>query len=65
VEQALDRIKAQMTDEERIRRSRVILNTDCAIEATRSQIDEEWDRLQGRLSAAAATGQAGSGQEEA
>ncbi|MEE8369182.1 MAG: dephospho-CoA kinase [Dehalococcoidia bacterium] len=65
VEQALARIKAQMSDEERRRRSRVILNTDCDIEVTRAQIGEEWGRLEQRLVSAAATGQARSGQEEA
>jgi dephospho-CoA kinase len=56
VEQALARIKTQMSDEERMRRSRVVLNTDCAIEATRAQTADEWDRLQQRLESAAAMG---------
>jgi dephospho-CoA kinase len=49
VEQALDRVKAQMSDEERVRRSHVTIGTDCALEAMRGQIDEEWGRLQRRL----------------
>lgn len=49
VEQALDRVKAQMSDEERVRRSHVTIGTDCPLEAMRGQIDEEWVRLQGRL----------------
>src|SRR3990170_4744961 len=37
-EEALSRIKAQMSNEERIRRSDVIINTDCDIEDTRQQV---------------------------
>ncbi len=49
VEQALARVKAQMSDEERVRRSHVTIGTDCALEAMGGQIDEEWGRLQRRL----------------
>lgn len=49
VGQALDRVKAQMGDEERIRRSHVTIGTDCPLEAMRGQIDDEWGRLQRRL----------------
>lgn len=53
VEQVLERIKAQMTNEERIQRSTVVIDTDCDIEGTRRRTLEEWGRLQGRLAGAA------------
>jgi len=49
VEEALARIKAQMSDEERVRRSDVVIRTDCGLEETRGEVDKEWDRLQQRL----------------
>ncbi len=48
-EEALARVKAQMSNEERAARSRVIIDTDCPLERTRKQVDEEWQRLQERL----------------
>ena len=49
MEEALARIRTQMSNAERARRSDVIIDTDCAIEQTRSQVDKEWSRLQQRL----------------
>jgi len=49
LDQARARIDAQMSDEERIRRSHVIIRTDVPLEETRRQIGEEWSRLQERL----------------
>lgn len=49
VEEALSRIRAQMSDEERTARSRVVIDTDCPLEQTKRQVDEEWERLLARL----------------
>ena len=49
VEEALSRIRAQMSNEERIARSRVVIDTDCALKRTEEQVSEEWERLQERL----------------
>ena len=49
VEEALSRIAAQMSNEERAARSQILIDTDCPLEQTRKQVDEEWERLQGRL----------------
>jgi len=49
VAEARARIKAQMSDEERVRRSHVVIRTDCDLEETRAQIEAEWGRLQKRL----------------
>ncbi|MDO8612146.1 MAG: dephospho-CoA kinase [Dehalococcoidia bacterium] len=51
VEEALSRIRAQMSNEERIARSQVVIDTDCALERTEEQVSEEWERLQERLPA--------------
>ena len=55
IDEALARIRAQMSNEERIRRSDVIINTDCDIEETRQQVESEWSRLRAKLA-----GEAGS-----
>jgi dephospho-CoA kinase len=49
VEEALSRIRAQMSSEERIARSQVVIDTDCPLERTEEQVSEEWERLQERL----------------
>jgi dephospho-CoA kinase len=49
VEEALSRIRAQMSNEERIARSQVVIDTDCPLEVTRRQVDKEWERLMERL----------------
>jgi len=49
VEEALSRIRAQMSNEERIARSQVVIDTDCALAETEKQVNEEWQRLQERL----------------
>ena len=53
VEEALSRIRAQMSNEERIARSQVVIDTDCALAETEKQVNEEWQRLQERLPARA------------
>ena len=49
VEEALSRIRAQMSNEERIARSQVVIDTDCALGRTQKQVSEEWERLPARL----------------
>lgn len=49
LEHVLERIRAQMSDEERIRRSRVVIDTSGELEDTRRQTVEEWRKLQERL----------------
>ncbi len=51
VEEALSRIRAQMSNEERISRSQVVIDTDRALERTEEQVSGEWERLQERLPA--------------
>ena len=53
VEEALSRIRTQMSSEERIARSQVVIDTDCPLERTEKQVSEEWERLQERLPARA------------
>jgi dephospho-CoA kinase len=51
VEQVLERIqKAQMANDERIRRSDVVINTSGTLEDTRRRTLEEWEKLRRRLS---------------
>ena len=49
VEEALSRIRTQMSSEERIARSQVVIDTDCALAQTEKQVGEEWERLRERL----------------
>jgi dephospho-CoA kinase len=49
VEQVLERVRAQMSNEERARRSHVVINTDCDLDGTRRQALDEWQRLLARL----------------
>jgi dephospho-CoA kinase len=50
-EQVLERIKAQMSNEERARRSHVVIDTDCDLDGTRRQTLERWAELRDRLAA--------------
>ncbi len=50
-EQVLERIKAQMSNEERIRRAHVVIDTDCDLDGTRRQTLERWAELRERLAA--------------
>ncbi len=49
VAEALSRINSQMTNEERAARSRTLIDTDCRLEQTRKQVEEEYERLLQRL----------------
>ena len=49
VEEVLSRINSQMSNEERIQRSHVVIDTDCEIEETKRQALEHWEKLRARL----------------
>ncbi len=48
-EEALARVRAQMSNEERTRRADVVIDTDVPLAESRRQVDEAWERLAGRL----------------
>eukprot|EP00057_Strongylocentrotus_purpuratus_P009252 XP_011663726.1 PREDICTED: bifunctional coenzyme A synthase [Strongylocentrotus purpuratus] len=48
-ERALQRIESQMTNEERVARSNVVLCTKWEPEITQKQVEKAWSGLQGRL----------------
>ncbi len=48
-EQVLERIKSQMSNEERTRNSHVVIDTDCDIEGTTQQALDAWATLTARL----------------
>lgn len=48
-EEALSRIRSQMSDEERRRRADVIIETDCSLEELRQRVTFEWEKLLKRL----------------
>ncbi len=48
-EEVLARIRAQMSNEERVRRADVVIDTDCSLEETRQQVEREWSRLLARI----------------
>ena len=48
-EEALSRIRSQMSDEERRRRADVIIETDCSMEELRQRVAREWEKLLQRL----------------
>jgi phosphopantetheine adenylyltransferase/dephospho-CoA kinase len=47
--EVLERIRAQMSNEERVRQADVVIDTDCEKEETRMQAIEAWERLKARL----------------
>jgi dephospho-CoA kinase len=49
VDEARSRIRAQMSNDERVARSQVIIDTACPLEQTRAQVKKEWQRLLERL----------------
>lgn len=49
VEEALARLKAQMDNQERIRRADVVIDTDCSLEETRRRAEEAWERVERRI----------------
>ena len=48
-EQVLERIKSQMSNEERTRNALVVIDTDCDIEGTTQQALDAWEKLTARL----------------
>lgn len=49
ISEARSRIDAQMSNEQRVARSQVVIDTDCPLAETERQVDEEWQRLTARL----------------
>lgn len=47
-EQVRARIRSQMPAEERAKHATVVINTDCAIPATKAEVRKLWERLKGR-----------------
>ncbi len=47
-QEALARIGAQLSNEERTRRARVVIDTDCPLAQTRRIVEREWRALQAR-----------------
>jgi len=50
-DQVLERIKSQMSNEERTRNARVVIDTDCDLEGTKQQALDAWAKLTERLDA--------------
>ncbi len=44
-EEALERIRSQLSNEERIRRADVVINTDSTLDELREKVAMEWRRL--------------------
>ena len=51
-EAAMARISAQLSNEERVRRARVVIDTGCSLAETRRIVDKGWEDLQARCRAA-------------
>lgn len=49
LDEALARVRSQMSNEERLRRSDLFIDTDCPLAETHRQVDEAWARLAARL----------------
>jgi dephospho-CoA kinase len=49
VEKSRDRIQAQLSNEERIKKADVVINTDCTLSELKTRVAEEWQKLQKRL----------------
>jgi dephospho-CoA kinase len=47
-EEALARISAQLSNEERMRRAGVVIDTDCSLAQTRRLVEEKWDEMRSR-----------------
>lgn len=50
-EQALARIRSQLSSEERIRHTDVVVDTDCSLPEVEARVDELWQRLQASVKA--------------
>jgi dephospho-CoA kinase len=49
IEQVMERIKSQMSNEQRSKRANVIIDTSGDMESTRRQAEEQWEELSKRL----------------
>ena len=47
--QSLARVRAQLTDEERIRQSDVVIDTDCALDELKERVEALWRKLRSRI----------------
>ncbi len=47
--QSLARIRAQLTDEERIRQADVVIDTDCALDELKEKVEALWRKLRSRI----------------
>ena len=47
--QSLARIRAQLTDEERIRQVDVVIDTDCALDELKERVEALWRKLRSRI----------------
>ncbi len=48
-DQVLERIKSQLSNEERTRNAQVVIDTDCDLEGTKQQALDAWEKLTTRL----------------
>jgi dephospho-CoA kinase len=48
-EEAVARIRSQLSDEERIRQADVVINTDCSLNELKERVAAEWQKLLDRL----------------
>ncbi|MBI1886707.1 MAG: dephospho-CoA kinase [Chloroflexi bacterium] len=56
VEEARARMKAQLPEEERLKRADVLIDNGGSLEETRAQVAREWSRLQERIGSPSASG---------
>jgi dephospho-CoA kinase len=47
--EAKDRIHSQMTDEERIKKADIVIDTNCTLDELKTRVKAEWDKLLKRL----------------
>lgn len=47
--QSLARVRAQLTDEERIRQANVVIDTDCALDELKEKVEALWRKLRSRI----------------
>ena len=50
-EEVFSRLQRQLSPEEMLSQADVVINTDCSLDELSRRVEEEWDRLQGRIHA--------------
>jgi dephospho-CoA kinase len=45
-QKALTRIRSQLSSEERVRRSNVVIDTDCSLDELKARVEKLWQKLQ-------------------